>query len=159
MVILSDLSLTLFWPTGLSLYFLPCPAEEGSDQVASMGTWHLARVNPTPWEKLSGYSAYFCFPESRGWQKCKRGKMKSRQILNFVEFVTWSSYVSALDCSRDCCSRTEAHISLATAPYHHIAPALLSTFQNRWVLCKGKLAKDKVTHWRCLTHRRHCKEA
>ena len=28
------------------IFSLPCPAEEGSDRVALVGTWHPARVNP-----------------------------------------------------------------------------------------------------------------
>ena len=28
------------------IFSLPCPAEEGSDRAALVGTWHPARVNP-----------------------------------------------------------------------------------------------------------------
>lgn len=53
--LLSDLSLslTLYWSRNLVLFSLLCPAEEGSDAEALVGTWHPSRVK-MPQEKKKG---------------------------------------------------------------------------------------------------------
>ena len=43
---MSDLPVLISTHEPFVTFSLPCPAEEGSDRAALVGTWHPARVNP-----------------------------------------------------------------------------------------------------------------